>query len=502
MSRRRQPEPPSAAQSSAPIAAREAAVRAIEAALAGRATVDEFLAGLRADAGLIGREAALASELALGVVRHAETLNHVLQRVAAYRPHATAPVLRAILLSGAYQAVWLDRVPVFAAVSESVELARRLAKPAAARMINAILRSLTRAIDQRRAAWRADDPQQVRVNGQQACIFDRAVLPEPGDSPETSTALRAASTGERLAHYQSLVARHGTHQAFDIGWARQSTPPTVLQRNPLRCSPERFERTLHERYADQVAFADGCAFLAPQANPTDNPLFTEGRAWVQDRTARRAADLLATRPGESILDLCAAPGGKSIALAVAMEDQGRVVACDVNPRRLRAIAQNLARLDLYCVRTMILPAPDHSRRAAAQDASPGNDDPLPATCSDMSLLASPFDAALVDVPCSNTGVIARRPEARWTLSREKLESLTALQKRLLHAAAERVRAGGRLVYSTCSIEPEENEQLVDGFLREHADWRPVKTELTLPTWGEQPTEWRDGGYAALLMRNA
>jgi 16S rRNA (cytosine967-C5)-methyltransferase len=177
-----------------------------------------------------------------------------------------------------------------------------------------------------------------------------------------------------------------------------------------------------------------------------------------------------------VLDVCSAPGGKSIALALAMEDRGRVVACDTAPARLMRVDANVARLGLDCVRTRL-----HGPTQTDVDAGDGK-----------------FDAALVDVPCSNTGVIARRPEARLGLTRQKLRSLVAVQRELLRMAADWVRPNGRVVYSTCSLEPEENEQVVAAFLKANPAWRRVHEKISLSAWGPRASDWRDGGYYARL----
>jgi 16S rRNA (cytosine967-C5)-methyltransferase len=275
-----------------------------------------------------------------------------------------------------------------------------------------------------------------------------------------------------------LCARYGAEQAERVAWAGQAVPVTVLQRNALRATPAEFAQDVHVAYGGSVEVAGDAAFVPATVAVTDAAPFLEGRVFVQDATAHAAAAALRARPGERVLDLCAAPGGKSVALALAMNDQGLVVACDTVPERLKRVSENVARLGLSCVRTQV------TTPAGVEPPAEGE----------------PFDAALVDVPCANTGVIARRPEARLGLTPQKLDSLVKVQQVLLRKAAHAVRAGGRVVYSTCSLEPPENEQVVAAFLAANPTWHLDAAETTLPAWGPRPADWRDGGYFARLLR--
>jgi 16S rRNA (cytosine967-C5)-methyltransferase len=201
------------------------------------------------------------------------------------------------------------------------------------------------------------------------------------------------------------------------------------------------------------------------------PGYEQGWFAVQDESAMRVAAALAPEPGSRVLDLCAAPGGKTTHLAELMRNQGQIVACDVDDERLRTVAELSARLGITIIETVRL--------------RPGLNENAP---------AGPFDAILVDVPCSNTGVLGRRPEVRWRLRPVDLKHLIPLQTKLLLQAAERVRPGGAIVYSTCSIEPEENRAVVDAVLQ-------AMPELSLEADEAQvPGKPADGGYWARLRR--
>ncbi len=463
-------------KSHTPVDARTAAAIAIADAIGGRRFAQDALRELRDDERLSGREAALAAEITLGAVRHAITLEHILARVATYHAHRTPVRIRATLLAAAFQMIWMDRVPVHAAVNEAVERARALAGGRAPGMVNAVLRRLSDAIEARGVEWRRLEPSLVRTSWARGALFRTAVLPDPVELGEPVHL--AAATGETAARYKRLIERFGPADAERVAWASQSIPVIVVHRNPLRIDGEAFRIAIEAVARQAPDVGDDAAFMAPNESLMDWPAFRAGQVYVQDLTAHTAAVAVDARPGERVLDLCAAPGGKSIALALAMRDEGAVVACDTNAQRLTRVLANVSRLELTCVQTRLL---DET-----------SDDPLADE--------PPFDAALVDVPCSNTGVIARRPEARLGLTTRKLTSLTEIQARLLRLAAAHVRPGGRLVYSTCSIEPDENEAIARAFLDAAAGWKLEFERTALPSSGPHLRDWRDGGYVARLVR--
>ncbi len=466
-----------------PITGRDAAVQAIAAALEGSAFASRELEQIRAQNGLDPREAGLAIEISRGVVRQQILLDHLLSQVANYAPERVKPIVRAILLAGAYQVVWLDSVPAFAAVDSAVEQAKKRARSASG-MVNAVLRRLVRAIAERRTAWQEDDRRQIRVTWDQACAFNVDLFPA-GDTPETLLHNRALATGERIEMFTRLVERLGLEQATAIGYARRGRPATALRRNMLLLSAEEFAEAVRQEFGGEAIVEGPVAYLPASINPVRASLFRAGHAYAQDTTAYEAARMVNARPGERILDLCSAPGGKAVTMALQMQDRGHVLACDVDPARLQRIRENVDRLKLESIQVLRIPDVDPTNR------------PLAGT-----LRGGPFDAVLVDVPCSNTGVIARRPEARQGLCDEKLASLTKLQATLLDRAAACIRAGGRMVYSTCSLEPEENERQVAAFLDRNPDWQQITDATHWPAWGPSPADWRDGGYAALLKRRA
>ncbi len=482
-------KPLQTSKAAAALGGRAAAAEAVARVLSGRGFAAEHLHKLRARGALAGREAAEATDLALGAVRHSFTLRSVLRSLAAVDERRTPPELRAVLLIGAYELLWRVDVPEYAAVNQAVELAAARCGRRASGMVNAVLRNVARAIQQRRAAWRRGNDCHVRVNQDEACVFERAVLPaQRADGP--SVAHLAAATGVPEELFARWVRHYGLAAAESIGWASQCVPAIVIVRNRLRISGRGFASRAQTEFGTAVALAAAgedraaandagadLAFLSPGNPPGESALLNEGLAYVQDPTAQRAADVAAAEPGMRILDLCAAPGGKTLAMAVRMRDRGELIACDSDPKRVRLIAENVRRLGLTCVQPRHIEADADLPKAWQRG----------------------FDLAFVDVPCSNTGVLARRPEARLGFTPRKLASLMRLQGALLERASRAVKPGGTLLYSTCSLEPEENERRVEAFLREHADWSILETCCTLPRGGPNLCDWRDGGFVARLQ---
>lgn len=497
------------------ISGRAAAAAAVVRVLTRRSFVSDELAWLRAEQGIAGRDAAQAMDLALGAVRHWITIEQALSRVANYDPRRVSPAVRAILLTAGYEAIWRTDSPLFAVVDEFVSLAKRAGRAGApasrkgadarvAGLVNAILRQLCRAIAARATAWVQNDASQIRTHWDQGCQFNCDVLPRGGGASESTEHL-AAAAGLPVDLLRGWVERYGRDAAQRAAWASQAVPSITVHRNPLRASSSEFIAGLREAFGEACEMTRSGTFLPARAHLADLGLFRAGGAYVQDATARQSALLLGPRSGERVLDLCAAPGGKSITLALAMEDRGEVVACDVDRRRMRHIHENLERLGLTCIRTLRLVDPAARQSAARLEGGRGVAGvplgPLVGGATgDEGIGAGSFDAAIVDAPCSNTGVLARRPEARHAFSPRRLASLTQLQAHLLRSAADAVRSGGRLVYCTCSIQPEENERVVAAFLHERPEWQLDAEVVTLPQAGPRLSDWRDGGYAVRLLR--
>jgi 16S rRNA (cytosine967-C5)-methyltransferase len=354
-------------------------------------------------------DAALATELTLGVLRQRRLLDFFLERQLKKPVEKLDLPVAIALRMGAYQLRFLGKIPARAAVNESVELVKRARKASAAPLVNAVLRRI--AEDAGSPAEKfppANIPMAERLailHSHPTWLVERW-LPRFGE-PTTIALLEADNRAPRLS-----CALNDADRPDEIVLA--------LEKAGLRIEPGQLLKN---------------AFAVSGGSPSRTEAFRAGKISIQDEASQAVPLLLGVREGDRVLDLCAAPGGKTPALVRAAGSKGVVVAADFHAHRLRAMAAQLKRLGLAGVRLVDLDA--------AQ--------PLP--------FRGQFDRILLDAPCSGTGTLARHPEIRWRLGPEQLAEFHGLQVRMLRNALAHLAPGGRLVYCTCSIEPEENEEV-------------------------------------------
>lgn len=414
----------------------------------------------------------LARELVYGIIQRQETLDALL-RVVVKRPlPQVEPRLLALLRLGAYQLALLTHIPPHAAVHETVELAKRAGQKSWSGFANGVLRSLSREVVGDVVPSVADvkllTEHHLPLTGGRFRLLESAPFPSPQiDSIGYFTS--AFSFPSWLAERWSRRFDFG--QLVRLGFWFNTPARMCLRVNSLRGTREQYLARLKDAGIEAVAGEHPQSiWLRESARVTDLPGFNEGWATVQDESAMHAARLLDPQPGESVLDLCAAPGGKTGHLAELMQNRGSIVACDVSSKRLALVNEHCRRLGLG----IVVP------RQISRDGA-GAPEKL-------------FDAVLLDVPCSNTGVLGKRPEVRWRLNGRDIQPLAALQMRLMKLAVSRLKPGGRLVYSTCSIEPEENGQVVSAILSQQPSLQLVQ-ELH-----HTPGNPADGAYQALIRR--
>ncbi|HYM38421.1 MAG TPA: 16S rRNA (cytosine(967)-C(5))-methyltransferase RsmB [Nitrospiraceae bacterium] len=393
--------------------------------------LDHFLSRNALDS----RDRALALELVYGVLRHQSWLDWRLDHVATKSMAKLPARVRIALRLGAYQLLHLDRIPPSAAVNESVALIKAGNPGHWPGFVNAVLRALIRTPA---PPWpdRAANPIQA-LSVQYAC-------------PAWLT--------------ERWIARFGVRDAETLCRATTITPPLTIRANTLRTSRDALASQLTELgcVVKPTRISAVGLVLEKLGSVPELPLFRDGAFYVEDEAAQLVALILDPQPGALILDTCAAPGGKTTHLAALMQNRGEIIAVDKSAARLRLLEDNCRRLGIGIVRTT---------RADATTLLPHN------------LRDRLFDRILVDAPCSGLGVLRRHPEGKWRKEAETLKQYQILQHRLLEQSANRLRPGGVLVYSTCSSEPEENEQVINQFCSAHKEFRRESVEPWLPRQG-------------------
>ena len=407
----------------------------------------------------------LTHELVFGVVRWQATLDWLIDRKTPGRKQKAG--LQDLLRLGLYQIFWLDRIPDHAAVHETVEQAKRGGYGAQAGFINAVLRGYLREADETRlllAELKTTQPALgyshpewlvTRWDKQFGAEKTRLLLESNNTPPKTFARINTLNFDKTTAAADERRVRRGVPEKIrEIGdflafWRDEGVEYDFISRDWT---------------------GDGLVFELKSHPPLATlESFQKGWFYIQDPSTVLAVRELDPKPGETVLDLCAAPGGKATYIAQLMNNTGRVVAHDNVPARLKLVTENCQRLGLTCVE--ITPALDAR----------------PAT----------FDRILVDAPCSNTGVLRRRVDLRWRIQPDEIERLRATQLDLLQKSAARLKPGGTLVYSTCSLEPEENNELVQQFLTTQPGFRLEHERQLLPF-----ADGVDGAYVARLSKTA
>ena len=400
--------------------ARQAALAALQRCRRDRAWSSQVIDGIIREQLSDGREAALAARLCLGVLQNSALLDYYIDAFCTVRGAKLEPKLRDILRLGAYQLLFLDKIPVSAAVNESVSLSRSSGFERASGLVNAVLRRLAEQKD---------------------------------DLPELPGAETAEYLSVRYSHprwlAERLIGQYG--YAFTEGFfaANNSPADTALQINTLKSDRQKVAELFqgHGISFETPDWPSNC-ILTRGGRVSELPGFEQGLFYVQDRAARAAVEIAGPRPGMRVLDACSAPGGKSFAAAVSMENKGKIFACDIHEKKLSLVRGGAQRLGIDIIETGVRDA-----RAPAES------------------LRSSFDLVIADVPCSGLGVIRKKPEIRYKRE-EELSSLPEIQSAILENLAGFVKPGGVLLYSTCTILREENEAVVCRFLDAHDGFAP------------------------------
>jgi 16S rRNA (cytosine967-C5)-methyltransferase len=389
------------------------------------------------------RERALLTELVYGIYRQRGFLDWQVDRLLKV-PTLHLPI-RNILRLGAYQLLFLDKIPPSAAVNTSVELAKGAEGIAAGGLVNGLLRNLLR---------------------------QKADLPKPDPADRVGFIAVTASHPEWVV--RRWLERWGAEKTVALCRANNEIPPTTLRVNLLKTD----RAALQERIKQEGGTVQSTG-LSPEglylkgASPAALPSYADGHFYIQDEGAQLISYLTDPKPGERVLDLCAAPGGKSTHLAELMKGKGEVIATDLDPKRIGLIRENIRRLQ----------TPGVIIEGLAEALSPGRT----------------YDRILVDAPCSALGILRRIPEGKWRKKPSIVADYAGAQRSILEKAVEHLKIGGVLVYATCSTEPEENEGVVEAFTAEHPELELQDLSASLPVSARKYVDSK--GYFTTLFNS-
>ena len=423
---------------------RQIAARILSQRLTSGEFTENLLETALATARLSPADRGLCHELVCGIVRWQKTLDALIARKTD-PAREQRPALKNLLRLGLYQIFWLDRIPPHAAVHETVKLAKQSGYGHQAGFINAVLRGYLRE---------ADEIKKILA-----------------DMKISQPALGWSHPEWLVEKWRKNFGDDKTRQLLE--W--NNTPPKTFARvNTLKTDAGK----LVERWREENVEYDFCTrdwtgenlAFELKAHPPLNSLgsLRDGWFYLQDPSTLLAPVLLAPQAGENILDACAAPGGKTTFIAQLMNNEGKITASDIEPNRLKLVRENCARLGVSNVQM-----------------------PLPAFINPQS--APLFDRILIDAPCSNTGVMRRRVDLRWRISEAEISRLQKTQLELFNQAVPKLKPGGFIVYSTCSLEPEENSETVKQFLTAHQNFTLESERQLLPF-----ADGVDGAYVAKL----
>lgn len=356
------------------------------------------------------RDAALALRLCYGVVQNMTLCDFYISHFS--NNAKLQPIVRDILRLGVYQLLFMDRIPARAAVSEAVKSARSHANPKAASFVNAVLRAV---------ADKAND------------------LPQPPGSGHDYLSVKYSHPLWLVDKFAECV---GEQELEALLAADNGYPPVYAQTNYIKAAPYMIAESMGEK-AKPHEWLEGCFEITGSGNMGELQPFKDGWFMIQDPAAKLAVISADPKPGMFVLDVCAAPGGKAFALAIAMQNKGRILACDIHQNKLWRIEEEAKRLGISIIET------------AEMDAKLFNPE-----------LEKKADIVIADVPCSGFGTIRKKPDIRFK-NQEETKNLPKIQLEILKNVSNYVKPGGLLVYSTCTIIKEENDGIVDEFLKEN-----------------------------------
>lgn len=394
------------------------------------------VANLLKEAELDNKDKALVSAIVYGVLDRKITLDALLSRFMKTPIKKTAPFTLQVLRTALYQILFMDKIPESAAVNEAVKIIKKSKESRNSGFVNAVLRS---------------------------CIREENLIPQ-GDTPK-ELEIRYSCP---LWIIESFIKDYGKENAVKLLEESLKPPPITLRVNTLKTDAKSLKKELENQGLS--AICEGDTIIVNQGfDIPNNPLYKNGLFHAQDKASQKAVSVLSPKKGERVLDVCAAPGGKSFTMAEYMENEGELISCDLYENRVKLISDNAKRLQIDIIKT-------RTADACIYDENMGL-----------------FDAILCDVPCSGLGVIRRKPDIKYKPHTD-FKELEEIQYGILTNAVKYLKKGGRILYSTCTLRKEENENLVFRFLSEYNNFRKEYEHTFMPH-----IDGTDGFYCALLV---
>ncbi|UCD72251.1 MAG: 16S rRNA (cytosine(967)-C(5))-methyltransferase RsmB [Syntrophobacterales bacterium] len=394
---------------------------------------------------------AFITEAVYGTLRWRGRIDWIIGRISRVKPERLERFIRNLLRLGLYQILFMDKVPVSAAVNESVETVKASGKERGAAFINAVLRRISDG--------RAD--------------------------MEVPHAKDPSSISVRHSHPLWLVERWaqelGLDETIELCMANNRIPPLSLRTNTLKTSRAKLLAEIKGKLPQAVtsSFSPEGILIDPPVPLSRIPRFREGWFQVQDESSQLIGHIVDPQPGERVLDACAAPGGKTTHLAQLMGNRGRIYAADISVRRLSLLKENCHRLGV----SMVTPLRNDLVKPMVLESD------------------ERFDRILIDPPCSGLGTLWRNPDIKWKRREEEISTFRGIQRAILHQLAPWLRKGGSLVYGTCTLSREENEEMVADFIAEHQGFELEDIRRILPQ-GLKPLIGEDGFFRSFTHRHS
>ncbi|HOQ07558.1 MAG TPA: 16S rRNA (cytosine(967)-C(5))-methyltransferase RsmB [Clostridiales bacterium] len=371
--------------------------------------------------GFSGRDRAFITELVYGVIKWKLTLDRTIAACSDIKMERLSPWIKNVLRLGAYQLLHMTKVPPSAAVNESVKLARRYGHKASAGYVNAVLRNI-------------------------AGGGGKEIFPDREEDPVGYLSVRYSYPKWMAEKFTGLFGEEFAESLMEAG---NAVPDLAVRANTLKTSAEGLIGALKNEGVEALPgkYVSEAVVIKSHVSVAELEAYRKGLFQVQDEGSMLPALALAPQPGEKVLDACSAPGGKATHMAQLMRNRGLITAMDIHEHKLRLIEEAAGRLGTDIVRTELhdatIPVPEHE---------------------------GAYDRVLLDAPCSGLGIIRRKPDIKWAKENRDLRSIMQLQRRLMDSVSKAVRPGGVLVYSTCTLLPEENESVVKDFLNENDEF--------------------------------